>query len=94
MPPFFSLDSKSRAALHFPKNIKSCSGVEWFDVVRVVSGVLGVGVGVEETFKQVPILLGKQLEQGFPAFTQAQLLHEPVLLHLQQATIFPSTTQH
>ena len=69
----------------------SCSGVEWFDVVRVVSGVLGVGVGVEETFKQVPILLGKQLEQGFPAFTQAQPLHEPVLLHLQQATIFPIT---
>ena len=40
-------------------------GVEWFNVVRVVSGVLGVGVGVEETFKQVPILLGKQLEHGW-----------------------------
>ena len=57
-----------------------------------VPGVLGVPVvvleaGVAETFKQVPILLGRQLVHGFPAFTQAQPLHEPVLLHLQQATI-------
>ncbi len=57
-----------------------------------VPGVLGVpvavlGAGVAETFKHVPILLGRQLVHGFPAFTQAQPLHEPVLLHLQQATI-------
>ena len=57
-----------------------------------VPGVLGVpvvvlGAGVAETFKQVPILFGRQLVHGFPAFTQAQPLHEPVLLHLQQATI-------
>ena len=57
-----------------------------------VPGVLGVpvvvlGAGVAETFKQVLILLGRQLVHGFPAFTQAQPLHEPVLLHLQQATI-------
>ena len=38
---------------------------------------------VEETFKQVPSLFGKQLEDGLFAFTQAQPLHKPVLLHLQ-----------
>ena len=58
----------------------------------IVPGVLGVpvvvlGAGVAETFKQVPILLGRQLVHGFPAFTKAQPLHEPFLLHLQQATI-------
>ena len=52
---------------------------DWFTV--------GVVVDVEETFEQLPSLLGRQLEHCFPAFTQAQPLHEPVLLHLQQSTI-------
>ena len=52
---------------------------DWFTV--------GVVVDVEETFEQLPSLLGRQLEYCFPAFTQAQLLHEPVLLRLQQSTI-------
>ena len=47
---------------------------DWFTV--------GVVVDVEETFEQLPSLLGRQLEHCFPAFTQAQPLHEPVLLHL------------
>ena len=55
---------------------------DWFTV-----GVTVPGVGVEETFEQLPSLLGRQLEHCFPAFTQAQPLHEPVLLHLQQRTI-------
>ena len=45
---------------------------DWFTV--------GVVVDVEETFEQLPSLLGRQLEHCFPAFTQAQLLHELVLL--------------
>ena len=42
---------------------------DWFTV--------GVVVDVEETFEQLPSLLGRQLEHCFPAFTQAQPLHEP-----------------
>ena len=38
---------------------------------------------MEGRLAQVPSLLGRQLEQGFPAFTQAHPLQEPVLLHLQ-----------
>ena len=55
---------------------------DWFIV-----GVVAPGMGVEETFKQHPSLLGRQLEQYLPSFTQAQLLHEPVLQHLQHGTI-------
>ena len=40
---------------------------------------------VDEQFTQEPILLGRQFEQGFPAFTQAHPLQVPVLLHLQHA---------
>ena len=36
-------------------------------------------------FIQEPILLGRQFEQGLPAFTQAHPLQMPVLLHLQHA---------
>ncbi len=32
---------------------------------------------------QVPSLLGRHVVQGFPAFTQAHPLQEPVLLYLQ-----------
>ena len=42
---------------------------------------------VTETFKQLPNRLGRQLEQEFPAFTQAHPLHLPVLLHLQHTAI-------
>ena len=61
-------------------------------VLRVVSVVYaGVGVdcaGVElafDIFVQVPSLLGRQFTQCLPAFTQAQPLHKPTLLHLQHA---------
>ena len=55
-------------------------------------GAVVLGAGVVEAFKQVPSLLGRQLEHCFPAFTQAQLLHEPVLLHLQHCTILTHTS--
>ena len=45
------------------------------------------------TFRQVPSLLGRQLEHDFPAFTQAQPLQEPVLLHLQHDTIFTTAVE-
>ena len=38
---------------------------------------------LDEQFAQDPSLLGRQFVQGFPAFTQAHPLQEPVLLHLQ-----------
>ena len=40
-----------------------------------------------ELLIQLPSFLGRQFVQVFPAFTQAQPLQEPVLLHLQH-TIF------
>jgi hypothetical protein len=61
------------------------------DCVTLRAAVLGVGV---EPFRQLPSLLGRQLEHRFPAFAQAQQpLHEPVLLHLQHraiCTTFPT----
>ena len=36
---------------------------------------------------QDPSLLERQFAQGFPAFTQAQPLQEPVLLHLQHGMV-------
>lgn len=53
--------------------------------------VVVFGVDVEETLEQLPSLLGRQLEHFLPAFTQAQPLHEPVLLHLQHDTITSDT---
>lgn len=38
---------------------------------------------LDEQFIHKPSLLGRQLVQGLPAFTQAHPLQEPVLLHLQ-----------
>ena len=40
---------------------------------------------LEDLLAQHPSLLGRHFEQGFPAFTQAHLLQEPVLLRLQHA---------
>ena len=54
------------------------------DWVTLRAAVLGVGV---EPFRQLPSLLGRQLEHRFPAFAQAPPLHEPVLLHLQHRAI-------
>ena len=48
---------------------------------------LGGSACAEKTFEQFPSLLGRQLEHPLPAFTQAQRLHEPVLLHLQHWAI-------
>ena len=36
---------------------------------------------------QCPIFPGRQLKHLFPAFTQAQPLQEPALLHLQQTIV-------
>ena len=63
-----------------------------FEVLEIPVFVLEIPVAVleadiAETFKQAFNLLGRQLWHCFPAFTQAQPLHEPVLLHLQQATM-------
>ena len=46
-----------------------------------VSGLLAA----EERLKQFPNFPGRQLSQDCFAFTQAQPLQEPVLLHLQHA---------
>ena len=48
---------------------------------RAVTG--GGGGGGTAVFEQEPRLLGRQLIHFLPAFTQAQPLHKPVLLHLQ-----------
>ncbi len=48
---------------------------------------LAMAGAVVTALEHVPILPGRQLEQVFPAFTQAQPLHWPVLLHLQHCTI-------
>ena len=40
-----------------------------------------------ELLVQDPSLLGRQFAQGFLAFTQAQPLQEPVLLHLQHGMV-------
>lgn len=52
------------------------------------------GIAVE-ALEQFPSLPGRQLMQRLPAFTQAQPLHRPDLLHLQQTMdsillVFPS----
>ena len=60
--------------------------------VSVLVSVLALVVA--ETFEQFPNRLGRQLEQDFPAFTQAHPLHWPVLLHLQHTTIFQINHQH
>ena len=45
------------------------------------------GFWVLELLVQDPSLLGRQFAQGFPAFTQAHPLQEPVLLHLQHGMV-------
>ena len=59
------------------------SVADWFIV-----GVVGLGVGVEDMFEQLPSLIGRQLEHCLLAFTQAEPVHEPVRLHPQH-TISP-----
>ena len=49
---------------------------------------------LDEQFTQEPSLLGRQSEQGLPAFTQAHPLQEPVLLHLQHGIIRQPFNQH
>lgn len=46
-----------------------------------------------DVFQQVPCLLGRQFVHEFPAFTQAQPLHKPDLLHLQHAITPRATPQ-
>ena len=60
----------------------ACSVAVWF-----TAGTFVLGAIVEETLEQLPSLLGRQFEHSIPAFTQAQPLHWPVLLHLQHSTI-------
>ena len=54
------------------------AGVGWLEEMVVEASEAAVGV-----FLQVPNLLGRQFIHDFPAFTQAQPLHRPDLLHLQ-----------
>ena len=68
-------------------------------VDRALLVVVGVGTRVvplvervDEQFLQLLSFLGRQFVQVLPAFTQAQLLQEPVLLHLQHATMTTLTT--
>ena len=57
--------------------------------VGVSVGGLAVGVAAGGRLVQFPSFPGRQLSQDFFAFTQAQPLQEPNLLHLQHA-IFQS----
>ena len=57
--------------------------IEWLDELVVVVAV--VKASAVDVFLQVPNLLGRQFVHDFPAFTQAQFLHKPDLLHLQHA---------
>ena len=60
------------------------------DGITVDSAEAGYAAGFEAIcgiFAQLPSLLGRQLVHDLPAFTQVQLLHKPVLLHLQHTTI-------
>jgi len=56
--------------------------IDWLEELLVVVEAAGAAVDV---FLQVPNLLGRQFVHDFPAFTQAQPLHKPDLLHLQHA---------
>ena len=60
-----------------------------FGGLELVLAELAVGVVAGERLEQFPSFPGKQLSQDFFAFTQAQPLQEPDLLHLQHA-ILPS----
>jgi len=53
--------------------------IDWLEELLVVVEAAGAAVDV---FLQVPNLLGRQFVHDFPAFTQAQPLHKPDLLHL------------
>ena len=62
---------------------------QWIREVRLKVDVDGaralkVAVGMAvDMFAQLPCLLGRQFTHGLLAFTQAQPLHKPALLHLQ-----------
>ena len=59
-------------------------GVRIVWVVRVeLEGMETLGVA----FAQLPSLPGRQFTHDLPAFTQAQPLHKPVLLHLQHTIV-------
>ena len=51
-------------------------------VVVEVDGTSAIEVAFGK-FAQLPSLLGRQFTHDLSAFTQAQPLHKPVLLHLQ-----------
>ena len=55
------------------------AGNDWLEQLSVEASEAA------EVFLQVPSLLGRQFLHDFLAFTQAQPLHEPDLLHLQHA---------
>ena len=59
--------------------------VDWLEELVVVVEVVEASGMAVDVFLQVPNLLGRQFVHDFPAFTQAQLLHKPDLLHLQHA---------
>ena len=44
---------------------------------------VALGMAAVDMFAQLPCLLGRQFTHGLLAFTQAQPLHKPALLHLQ-----------
>ena len=52
-------------------------------VVQLEVGVAHWRYIAVDKFAQLPSLLGRQFTHDFAAFTQAQLLHKPALLHLQ-----------
>lgn len=62
-----------------------CSADRLFGFINVAAGrgesCRGVVIG---WFWQAPFRNGTQLKQLFPEFTQAHLMQDPVLVHLQQ----------
>ena len=70
---------------------------QWIREVRLKADVDGaralevaLGMAAVDMFVQLPCLLGRQFTHGLLAFTQAQLLHTPALLHLQHTISRPS----
>ena len=82
----------ARVDVHGPGDAETSVVVEplaWYRAVALGLAVLTVVVVslAVELFTQLPSLLGRQLMHCFPAFTQAQALQEPVLLHLQHTIL-------
>lgn len=70
-------------AISDENEVEDVEDVEVVKPVVEVEDTRALEVAFFDTFAQLPSLLGRQFTHDLPAFTQAQPLHKPVLLHLQ-----------